>query len=158
MRARSIHLTKTCPVCGGRGAAEAKLAMSAHRKAPEFDLDDMAGLVEAHSLSLLLALVELLPYKQFACGRCDAEFKLESNATKPLVQAMLVSMQPVVPSGKPANAVGRSSAKAGVSTPAAQPRPEGEPGGRPRQKEWEEAESLDRLLDHPGRDRKSARL
>jgi hypothetical protein len=150
MRARSIHLSRTCPVCGGRGTAEAKLPMSAHRKAPEFDLDDMAGLVKSQSLSLLLALVELLPYKLFACVACATEFRMESQSTKELVQAMLTSMQPVLPKAKPAAAAPRLGAR-----PALPGREVGK--SAPTTQEWE-AESLDVLLGEAAGDGKPARL
>ncbi len=151
MRTSAIELTKICPSCGGLGHSEAKLPMSANRAPPVFNLDDMDGLVSSQGLSLLLALVELLPYKLFTCGRCQTEFKMESQSTKELVQAMLMSMRPVVPAAKPARrsttASSRARTAASASAEPARKRPQAPPAPSAAQAPWE-AESLDALFDY----------
>lgn len=141
MRTRPILLSKTCPQCGARSRAEAQMPSPANAPALEFNLDDLAGLVRKQSLSQLLALVELLPYKTFACDKCGAEFRLESHSTKDLVGAMLSSLQPVQPK-KAANAAPRPRPLARAPARTA-PAPTPAPG-----KDWE-AESLDGLFDYP---------
>lgn len=136
MRTRPTVLSKTCPYCGARSQAEAKLPVPANMPAVEYDLDNLGALVQRQSLSLLLALVELLPYKTFACVKCGSEFRLQSRAAKELVGAMLKSMQPapVVP-----------GLRARVpSRPAPQPTQAGRSG---MGKDWE-AESLDAMLGY----------
>ncbi|TCJ17202.1 hypothetical protein EZJ19_04420 [Parasulfuritortus cantonensis] len=138
MRSHSILLSKTCPYCGARAKAEARLPVPAHAPAPEFNLDNLAGLVRNQSLSQLLALVELLPYKTFTCAKCGAEFRLESHSVKDLVGNMLGSMQPAPPR-KPVS-VGSHAPKRtrkAAATPAAAPGPD-----------WE-AESLDAVVHAP---------
>ncbi len=154
MRTSSIELTRTCPQCGGLGHSEAKLPMSANRKTPVFNLDDMAGLVGGQGLSLLLALIELLPYKLFTCSRCQAEFKMASQSTKELVQAILMSMRPVIPDTKPARRaapIPRQARPADTMAEAPKPRPrkpsETQPDRQTNQASWE-AESLDSLFDY----------
>jgi DNA-directed RNA polymerase subunit RPC12/RpoP len=140
MRTRSILLSKTCPYCGARSRAEAKLPIPANSPAIEMNLDHLAALVEKQSLSMLLALVELLPYKTFACAKCGAEFRLESRSGKELVGAMLGSMQPALP--HPASAVG-ANFKPGRPRPA-----KVAPVAPPEHgKDWE-SESLDALFDY----------
>lgn len=139
MRHRPIQLGKICPVCGSTAYAEAKLPTPASTPAVKFDLDHPATLVEGQSLSLLLALVELLPYKLFYCARCGAEFKLESPVSRGLVRAMLDSMSPVLPAGRPAATAPtrpRPAPSATRATPAQ---------AAPASDEWE-VESLDTLL------------
>lgn len=140
MRTRPILLSKTCPYCGARSVAEAKLPMPANAPGMEFDLDDLAGLVQRQSLSLLLALVELLPYKTFACRKCGNEFRLESRAARDLVGAMLGSMQPAPPRKPPAPARPRSAARK-PARPAKPTAPAAQHG-----QDWE-AESLDAMVD-----------
>lgn len=144
MRARPIPLSKSCPVCGGRGHAEAKLPVPSSTKLVEFDLDRLAALVEGQSLSLLLALVELLPYKLFSCAKCGTEFKLESHAAKDLVRAMLDSMQPVLPTAKTA---GTRSVRRPPEPVAPAPANVVAKANPPKQDEWE-VESLDTLFDY----------
>lgn len=140
MRTRPIVLSKTCPYCGARSKAEAQMPVPAQAPKVEYNLDDLGALVQKQSLSELLALVELLPYKTFACTKCGAEFRLESNSAKDLVGAMLTSMQPVKP-----------------NSPAARPRPKAAPRppepakpepAAPAGQDWGEAESLDALFDY----------
>lgn len=96
------YLFKCCPACGGRARAEAKLP-HAHAQRPEqFNLDDLGALVEHQTLSFLLALVELLPYKNFTCRKCGHEFQLQNRAAKDLVHSMLAAMQPVAAAVSPA--------------------------------------------------------
>lgn len=142
MRTRPILLSKTCPVCGARARAEAQIPVPANIPAMEFNLDNLAVLVEKLGLSQLLALVELLPYKTFVCTKCQSEFRLESSSPKSLVAAMLSAMQPVLPK-QPRKAAGRPKSPP-APRPAAPP-----PPAAPAQagKEWE-AESLDSLFDY----------
>lgn len=108
MRPQHVLLSRRCPVCGGRSGAEGKLPLSQGIRTLELNLDEPALLVETLSLHLLLALVELLPYKQFLCGRCGHEFRMASQTTREMLYAMLTSMQPVTapppPSSQPINA------------------------------------------------------
>lgn len=97
MRARTVGLVKRCPACGGRAYAEAKLPLNSSLQPLDFNLDDIAGLVERQSLGLLLALIELLPYKNFECTACRYEFRLENRTAKTMVRAMLDGLQPVAP-------------------------------------------------------------
>ncbi|MFA5083452.1 MAG: hypothetical protein WC474_12955 [Hydrogenophilaceae bacterium] len=142
MHTRPIILSKTCPYCGARSKAEAKIPAPANLPAAEINLDDLGALVEKQSLSQLLALVELLPYKTFACVKCGSEFRLESRSARDLVGAMLGSMQPAPPRKAPA-AAPRSRTSAKPLPPPAQPSAGAAPGN-----DWE-AESLDALLDNP---------
>lgn len=148
MRTRSSMLRKTCPFCGGPSYAEAKLPVAANLQNVEYNLDDLGGLVENQSLSLLLALVELLPYKTFACRKCKREFQMESRTTRNLVRTMLADMRPVV-----ANAA-KPKPKRSTSSHHPKPKP-AEPAtasatkpAEPGQKEDWEAESLDSLFDY----------
>ncbi|MCU0842449.1 MAG: hypothetical protein MUC79_12125 [Thiobacillaceae bacterium] len=99
MPARTIGLRKRCPRCAGPGRAEAQLAGFAGTRPPEFDLDDLDRLAARHSLGILLALVELLPYKQFTCAGCGYQFRLANRDAKNLVLGMLSAMQPVPDDG-----------------------------------------------------------
>jgi hypothetical protein len=139
MRTRPILLSKTCPYCGGRSVAEAKLPVPANLPMIEYNLDHLDRLVETQSLGLLLALVELLPYKNFSCRKCQGEFRLESASTKELAHAMLASLRPVLPEIKPSK---KAPAK---PVPRTQPEPSPAPAV---EKEWSEAESLDSLFDY----------
>ncbi len=60
-----------------------------------FDLDDLGRLAAQHSLGMLLALVELLPYKLFECTRCGYRFRLTNETAKDMAVAMLAALQPV---------------------------------------------------------------
>lgn len=60
-----------------------------------FDLDDLGRLAARHSLGMLLALVELLPYKQFECPRCGYSFRLSNETAKDMAVAMLAALRPV---------------------------------------------------------------
>ena len=163
MRTRSIILSKTCPYCGARSKSEARMPVPANLPAVEFNLDDLGALVRKQSLSQLLALVELLPYKTFACVKCGSEFRLESHSAKDLVGAMLSSLQPVLPQTPVVRAPPRVAPR-----PLAPPQPAFEPkvppppqAPVPRQRaappapqapaqsddDWE-AESLDNLFDY----------
>ncbi len=97
MRTQPIRLSRRCPVCGGRSHAEAKMPLSQGIRAVELNLDQPAHLAETLSLHLLLALVELLPYKQFTCQRCFHEFRLASQTTRQVLFGLLSSMEPVAP-------------------------------------------------------------
>lgn len=142
MRPHSTLLSKTCPVCGARSTAEAKLPIPANMTKAEFNLDDIGTLVEKQSLSLLLALVELLPYKTFACAKCGAEFRLENHAAKELVHTMLSSMRPILPQARPGKAPARRPAP-----PRARPEAPPSPTAAQTGKDWE-SESLDALFDY----------
>jgi hypothetical protein len=104
MAARVSYLYKCCPACGGRARAEAKMPPAHARRPEEYDLDDLGGLVERQTIGFLLALVELLPYKNFTCRKCGNEFQLQNRAAKDLVHAMLAAMQPVASAPSPAQA------------------------------------------------------
>jgi hypothetical protein len=142
MRTRPTLLRKTCPICGGPSYAEAKLPIPANMPAVEYNLDDLGALVEKQSLSLLLGLVELLPYKTFTCRKCGGEFKMQSRTTRELVRTMLANMKPVVPAAKPkrASATQPKNVPHHVKAPAAGQTAE-------RSGDWE-AESLDALFDY----------
>lgn len=110
MPARTVHLRKRCPRCAGPGRAEAQLAGFQGIRPPEFDLDDLPGLAARHSLGILLALVELLPYKQFSCAGCGYQFRLANRDAKDLVLGMLAAMRAVPDDGSlgpPATRPGR---------------------------------------------------
>jgi hypothetical protein len=143
MRTRPTLLRKTCPLCGGPSYAEAKLPISSSVPVVEYNLDDLGALVEKQSLSLLLALVELLPYKTFVCRKCRGEFRMENQAAKEMARAMLATMKPVIPEAKPK--------RASPARPAARPTsaPTMTTAEKPEQKkgDWE-AESLDSLFDY----------
>lgn len=62
---------------------------------PVFDLDDLGRLAQRHSLGMLLALVELLPYKQFECTHCGYGFRLANETAKDMVVDMLAALRPV---------------------------------------------------------------
>jgi len=139
MRTRPIILSKTCPVCGARSKAEARLPLPVNMPTLEFNLDDLGALVAKQSLSLLLALVELLPYKTFSCAKCGSEFRLESRSARELVGTMLSSLQPILPKTQPGKARPRGTLRPapGQATPASL-----------ATQDWEEAESLDSLFDY----------
>ena len=143
---RPIVLSKTCPYCGARSKAEAKIPVPANLPAAEFNLDDLAGLVQKQSLSQLLALVELLPYKTFTCVKCGAEFRLESRSARDLVGSMLGSMQPAPPHLAPnvGPNVRPTAGKPLRTAPAPTP---GNGQGNGHGKDWV-AESLDAMLDY----------
>lgn len=155
MRTRPILLSKTCPYCGARSIAEAKLPVPANMPAVEYNLDNVAQLVDNLSLSLLLALVELLPYKTFSCRKCQGEFRMESKVTKDLVGGVLTSMRPVIPQEstkktarpKPRPAAPAMPPQAGVPPPAGTP-PRPAPSKPLVNKDWQEPESLDALFDY----------
>lgn len=144
MRTRSILLSKTCPYCGARSVAEAKLPIPANLPSVEYNLDRLDKLVETQSLGLLLALVELLPYKIFVCRKCSGEFRMESASTKEMAKSMLASMRPIIPEKKPKKA----------QPPKPRPRPlqpkepAAAPSGPTAKTEWSEPESLDELFDY----------
>jgi hypothetical protein len=101
--------------------AEGKMPLSQGMRAMELNLDEPARLVETLSLHLLLALVELIPYKQFACTRCGHEFRMASQTSREMLYALLTSMQPVVapppPSTLPVNAAPPSAPKRATRAP-----------------------------------------
>ncbi len=140
MRSRPIILSKTCPACGARSKAEAKMPVSANLPGVEFNLDHLGLLEQKLSLGELLALIELLPYKNFVCTKCHAEFRMESRTAKALAGAMLTSMRPVL-----AQTPAAAKPRAAPSKPSAPPAPTapGEPGST----EWE-VESLDSLFNY----------
>lgn len=143
MRTRPILLSKTCPFCGARSLAEAKMNVPANVPMAVFNLDNMALLVRRQTVSQLLALIELLPYKTFACEKCGNDFRLESSSTKDLLGAILTSMQPVVPDRQPARKLlSRPRPRASLD-----PFPDFAPK-KPSEKDWE-TESLDNLFDYP---------
>lgn len=88
-------LSKCCPVCGGRSWTECKLPLAHGSRPAEFNLDDMDALVTKHTIGFLLALIELLPYKQFVCQKCHHEFRMENRNAKSLVRGVLSGMQTV---------------------------------------------------------------
>ncbi len=144
MRSRPTLLRKTCPFCGGPSFAEAKLPVATSLAAVEFNLDNLGALVESQSISLLLALVELLPYKNFVCRKCHSEFRMESRAGKEMVHSMLATMKPVIPEARPMRPKPRPRPAAKPPAPAIKPpTPE-----TPSQTEEWEAESLDTLFDY----------
>jgi hypothetical protein len=102
MRPQHVLLSRRCPVCGGRSNAEGKLPLSQGIRTLELNLDEPVVLVETLSMHLLLALVELLPYKQFACQRCGHEFRMASQTSRELLYGLLTSMQPVTAPPPPA--------------------------------------------------------
>jgi hypothetical protein len=134
-------LRKTCPYCGGPSYAEAKLPVASNLAAVEYNLDDLGALVENQSLSMLLALVELLPYKTFVCRKCHNEFRMESRTGKELVRSMLANMKPVIPEVRP----GRTKAK--PAPPPVTAKKVSIPEQPVKKEEWE-AESLDALFDY----------
>ncbi len=144
MRTRPALLRKACPFCGGGSYAEAKLPVPANLPAVEYNLDELATLVEKESIGLLLALVELLPYKNFICRKCQREFMLESRSAKELARAMLSSMKPVIQNVEPRPSMARpvKPTPAPVST-----KPAPTPAGPVQKDDWE-AESLDALFDY----------
>ncbi len=95
MATRVIHLRRHCPRCGSMARAEGKLPGFPGPRPPVFDLDDLGRLAARHSLGMLLALVELLPYKQFECTRCGYSFRLTNETAKDMVVAMLAALKPV---------------------------------------------------------------
>jgi hypothetical protein len=117
LRTQEVLLTRRCPICAGRSEAVGKLPLSQGIRTVELNLDEPARLVKELSLHLLLSLVELLPYKQFACRRCGHEFRLASQSTRAMMYDVLVSMQPVAPALAPKPS----------ETPMFAPRPRGAP-------------------------------
>jgi len=95
MATRVIHLRRHCPKCGSPARAEGKLPGFPGPRPPVFDLDDLGRLAARHSLGMLLALVELLPYKQFECPRCGYNFRLTNETAKDMVVAMLAALRPI---------------------------------------------------------------
>ena len=156
LRPQHVRLSRRCPVCGGRSYAEAKLPISLGIRAMELNLDEPAQLVESLSLHLLLALVELLPYKQFACTRCGHEFRLANQTTHNMVYSLLTSMEPVAatkpPSAsllspttathaKPVRPVAQESEQAGPirtakTKPVAKPKTKQQPASKPGGPDW----------------------
>lgn len=148
MRTRPILLSKTCPYCGARSQAEAKMPIPANLPVVEFNLDDLGALIRKQSLSQLLALVELLPYKTFACVKCAAEYRLESRSARELVGAMLTSLRPVlapVPAPKARKTTARPAFSPARAAPDRSPTPA--PAAEPASADWE-SESLDDLFDY----------
>jgi hypothetical protein len=143
MRARPTMLRKTCPFCGGPSFAEAKLPVASNLPTVEYNLDDLGALVENQSLSMLLALVELLPYKNFVCRKCHGEFRMESRTGKELVRSMLATMKPVIPETRKTR---QKPGPAAAPIPAPSHKPLEPPTPAPKE-EWE-AESLDALFDY----------
>lgn len=119
-RTQHVRLARRCPVCGGRSHADAKLPLSQGIRTLELNLDEPAHLVETLSLHLLLALVELLPYKQFACQRCGHEFKLTNQTTRSMVYSLLTSMEPVA-AAKPPPLPSDKAKPATKARPASEP-------------------------------------
>lgn len=95
MATRAVQLRKVCPRCGEGARAEGKLPGFPGPRPVVYDLDDLPRLAARHSLGTLLALVELLPYKQFQCPRCGHAFRLENAAAKEMALAMLAALRPV---------------------------------------------------------------
>ncbi len=95
MAMRAIQLRKVCPRCGDGARAEGKLPGFPGPRPTVYDLDDLPRLAARHSLGTLLALVELLPYKQFHCPRCGHSFRLENAAAKEMALGMLAALRPV---------------------------------------------------------------
>lgn len=95
MAARTVQLRKVCPRCGDGARAEGKLPGFPGPRPVVYDLDDLPRLAARHSLGTLLALVELLPYKQFHCPRCGHAFRLENAAAKEMAVGMLAALRPV---------------------------------------------------------------
>ncbi|MCS6786275.1 MAG: hypothetical protein NZ524_04450 [Thiobacillaceae bacterium] len=95
MPIRTIRLHKVCPRCGGRAQAEGKLLGGPGPWPPVYDLDDLPNLAQRLSLSSLLALIELVPYKQFDCLHCGHVFRLENGAAKDMALGMLAALRPV---------------------------------------------------------------
>jgi ribosomal protein S27AE len=95
MAPRVIHLRRHCPQCGSMARAEGKMPGFPGPRPTVFDLDDLGRLAARHSLGMLLALVELLPYKQFECPRCGYSFRLTNETAKDMVVAMLAALKPV---------------------------------------------------------------
>ena len=120
-------LLKTCPACGGRAQAEAGLPISAGVRPAEIDLERLGALAEQLSLGQLLALVEVIPYKQFHCASCGHEFKLASQTAKGLLLEMVNSMQPVAPA--PKKNAARDRPKAAAKAPPAVVRPRADDDG-----------------------------
>lgn len=98
-RQRQAVLLKRCPQCGGHAEAEAKLNLGGQIAPCVLDLDRPLELADRLGLSQLLALVEVIPYKQFVCTACGHGFKLANRTGKDMVLSMLASMQPVYPPG-----------------------------------------------------------
>lgn len=154
MRSRASILSKTCPYCGARSKAEAKIPVPSNMPTLEFNLDDLDALVEKQSIGQLLALVELLPYKTFVCVKCASEFRLASRSAKELVGAMLRNLQPILPQTQPAKTRAKAPVRTTPKPPPAQPLPVAPQAAPVAAPEWE-AESLDSLFDYSV-DKKSA--
>ena len=146
LRNRYALLIKGCPSCGGTASAEAKLPLSADSRPVELDLDNLADLAARLSLGQLLALVELVPYKQFECKACGHSFRLANQTAKDMVLAMLRAMQPVAPAplahvrSATAKLHGTQAPRKQLEPPKAATRPG--PSAEPPAAEWE-PESLD---------------
>ncbi len=95
MAKRAVQLRKVCPRCGGGALAEGKLPGFPGPRPTVYDLDDLPHLAARHSLDTLLALVELLPYKQFHCPHCGHGFRLENATAKEMALGMLAALRPV---------------------------------------------------------------
>lgn len=95
MARRNIQLRKVCPRCGSGALAEGKLPGFPGPHPTVYDLDDLPRLAARHSLDTLLALVELLPYKQFRCPSCGHSFRLENVTAKKMALGMLAALRPV---------------------------------------------------------------
>jgi len=95
MATRAVQLRKVCPRCGDGARAEGKLPGFPGPRPVVYDLDDLPHLAAWQSLGTLLALVELLPYKQFHCPRCGHAFRLENAAAKEMALGMLAALRPV---------------------------------------------------------------
>ena len=113
MATRVIHLRRHCPRCGGVARAEGKMPGFPGPRPPVFDLDDLGRLAQRHSLGMLLALVELLPYKQFECTHCGYGFRLANETAKDMVVAMLAALRPVTGERLRASPRTRLAVKAG---------------------------------------------
>ncbi len=104
-------LRRVCPACGGPATAEARLPISAGVRPPEIDINQPDKVGAQLSVGQLLALVEVIPYKQFRCQKCAYEFKLASQVAKSLLIGLLGSMQPVAPAPKKTPAKPKPAAK-----------------------------------------------
>ncbi len=106
---RVIELTKYCPRCGGRALAHARLPGLPGPRPLVYDLDDLPRLAARLTLGTLITLVEVLPYKRFACPHCGHGFRLANDHAKDMVVGMLAALRPVdgrapqpAPTGLPA--------------------------------------------------------
>lgn len=134
-RNRHVVLRKRCPHCGAVAEAEAKLPLGDPLTPVVLDLDRLQDLADRLSLGPLLALVEVVPYKQFLCTSCGHAFRLGNHAAKDMALAMLAAMQPLTPPAPKK----KTAVKPPPRMPAPQPPP---PASAPHHGEWE-PESLD---------------